>query len=131
MVELSIRGDELHLEIKGWDKLWSLRSEISVALDHIREARPLKSPEELREIMKELGFGVRVPGTSIPKVITAGTYYYFGTGRIFMDVHHPIDSALLIELEDEPFRKLIVDVDDPDFAISLIEDARARATRSR
>jgi|ERR1700721_2692830 len=52
--------------------------------------------------------GVRMPGTSVPGVITAGTFYQDGK-RVFRDVHHP-EKTIVIDLHDERFNELVVEV---------------------
>jgi hypothetical protein len=45
------------------------------------------------EMVKKWYHRVRLPGTSIPGVITAGTFYQEGKG-VFWDVHHPAQAVL-------------------------------------
>ena len=59
--------------------------------------------------------------TSVPGVITAGTFYQDGR-RIFWDVHHP-KKTIVIDLHDERCNELIVEVADPEAAVRLIENA--------
>jgi hypothetical protein len=58
-----------------------------------------------------------MPGTSIPGVITAGTFYQHGK-QVFWDVHNP-DNTVMIELKDERYNELVVEVADPSFAVEL------------
>jgi hypothetical protein len=51
-------------------------------------------------------------------VITAGTFYQHGK-RIFWDIHHP-EKAIIIELHDDRYDELIVEVGDPLFAVEQI-----------
>jgi hypothetical protein len=62
-----------------------------------------------------------MPGTNVPGVITAGIFYHDGR-RVFWDVHHP-EKTIVIDLHDEPYNKLILEVDDPDTAVNLIRTA--------
>ena len=62
-----------------------------------------------------------MPGTNIPGVLTAGTFYQDGK-RIFWDVHRP-EKAIVIDLHDERFSQLIVEVADPQDAVKLIQTA--------
>jgi hypothetical protein len=39
MVEISITDDHLHLEVKGFDKLWAFKSQLDIPLRHIRGVR--------------------------------------------------------------------------------------------
>jgi hypothetical protein len=62
-----------------------------------------------------------MPGTNVPGVITAGTFYQDGR-RVFWDVHDP-EKTVAIDLHDERYSQLIVEVADPDAAIKLIQSA--------
>ena len=62
--------------------------------------------------------GTRNPGTSIPGLLTAGTFNA-GVARTFWDVHNP-ENTIVIELRDERYRELIVEVSDPQDAVELI-----------
>jgi len=42
---------------------------------------------------------------------------------VFWDVRHP-EKTIVVELADETFRKLVIEVADPDAAVSLIHRAR-------
>ncbi len=64
--------------------------------------------------------GFRFPDTSVPGVITAGTFYQDGK-RVFWDVHDR-KQAISIELRDERYNTLIVEVADPEGAASMIRD---------
>jgi len=65
--------------------------------------------------------GIRMPGTNVPGVITAGTFYQDGK-RVFWDVHHP-EKTINIDLHDERYNELVVEVADPDAAVKLIQNA--------
>jgi len=66
-----------------------------------------------------------MPGTNIPGVLTAGTFYQNGQ-RVFWDVHNP-ENTIVIGLHDEQYNELIVEVPDPRAALELI--GRAMAVR--
>jgi hypothetical protein len=63
--------------------------------------------------------GCKVAGSHIPGILTAGTFYHEG-GLVFWDVHDP-EGAIALELSDERYQRLIVEVSDPAAAIRLIE----------
>ncbi len=68
--------------------------------------------------------GLRMPGTNIPGVLTAGTFYQHGK-RVFWDVHNP-DNTVVIELKDERYNELIVEVADPQAAVQSVKSALPR-----
>lgn len=112
MVELSIAGDKLILRVKGLDKLWSFKSRLEIPLEKVKGVRA--DPTVARGWWK----GIRAPGTHIPGVITAGTFYQ-DDKRIFWDVRDP-EKTVVIDLEDERYDQLIIEVDDPEAAVSLV-----------
>jgi hypothetical protein len=63
----------------------------------------------------------RMPGTNIPGVLTAGTFYQDGK-RVFWDVHNP-ENTVVIELKDERYNELIVEVAVPQAAVELVRAA--------
>ncbi|HZP62348.1 MAG TPA: hypothetical protein VFB28_02950 [Terriglobales bacterium] len=115
MVDLSISEGKLTLHVRGADKLWALKSSLEVPLVHISGVRA--DPQ----VAHGWYHGVRLPGTNVPGVITAGTFYQDGK-RVFWDVHHP-DKTIVIDLHDERYNELIVEVDDPAGAVQLIQSA--------
>lgn len=62
-------------------------------------------PEDARH----LWHGIKL-GTNLPGVVTAGTFLT-GDGKVFYDVHDP-DRTIAIDLADETYRRLIVEVDE-------------------
>jgi len=115
MVDLVLSGGTLVLHVKGADKLWALKSSLEISLLHIAGIRAEPS------IAHGWWHGMRLPGTNIPGVITAGTFYQHGK-RIFWDVHNPANTVV-IELRDERYDELIVEVADPNAAIELVKPA--------
>jgi hypothetical protein len=115
LVDLSIAEGKLTLHVRGADKLWALKSSLEIPLAHI--ARVHADPEAARGWYH----GLRMPGTNVPGVITAGTFYQDGK-RVFWDVHHP-EKTIVIELHDERYSELIVEVDAPDAAVNQIRNA--------
>jgi hypothetical protein len=64
---------------------------------------------------------VRKIALALPGVITAGTFYQDGE-RFFWDVHHP-ENTIVIDLLNEQFSQLVVEVADPRGAVLLIQNA--------
>ena len=52
-------------------------------------------------------------------MLTAGTFYEDGK-RIFWDVNNP-KNTVVIELRDERYNELIVEVADPDGTVALVK----------
>ena len=115
MVDLSVAEGKLTLHVRGADKLWAFKSTLEIPLLHVAGVRA--DPEAARGWYH----GIRMPGTNVPGVITAGTFYQDGK-RVFWDVHHP-EKTIVIELHDERYSELFVEVDDPGEAVMLIQSA--------
>jgi hypothetical protein len=119
MVRHEITGDTLHLHVQGLDKVWAFKGQLSIPLQHITAVR-LDA-----EIAKGWWHGLRLPGTSIPSVITAGTFHQDGK-RVFWDVHHP-DEAVVVSLNHETYDELVIEVADPAAFVREVEEKiRAR-----
>jgi hypothetical protein len=116
VVDLSIAEGRLTLHIRGTDKLWAFKSSLEIPLLHIAGVRA--DPEAARGWWH----GIRMPGTNVPGVITAGTFYQDGK-RVFWDVHDP-GKTIVIDLHDDRYNQLIVEVADPEGAVRLIQSAR-------
>jgi hypothetical protein len=114
MTTVSTSDDKLVVDIKGWDQVWALKRRLEVALDHITD---------IRAATDEVPRGVRIPGTHFPGVIAAGTFYDMGE-KVFWAVH---DSrrAIAIDLHDEDYSMLVLEVADPDATIRDIRRALA------
>jgi hypothetical protein len=115
MVDLSVADGKLILHVRGADKLWALKSSLEIPLQHISSVRGDPS------IARGWYHGMRMPGTNIPGVLTAGTFYQHGQ-RVFWDVHNP-ENTIVIELRDERYNELIVEVSDPQATVELIRGA--------
>ena len=128
MVDLEITNGILELRVRGLHKLWAFRDSIQIPLASIEvvridAARARAGPE-----------GARNPGTSIPGVLTAGTFNA-GVNRTFWDVHNP-DHAISIKLRnpqdlfagiDDRYDEFIVEVADPVETVERINDALLKA----
>ena len=112
MVTVIKNGIETIIEIKGLHKLWSFKSEIRIANEHI-----IRVYQNLNEI-KDFS-GLRALGTYVPNLIKAGTFYqYPDSSAIFLDIVNE-NNAIIIELKDEEYKKIIVEVEDPNETIKL------------
>lgn len=120
MATVTVRDDQLHIEIRSLDKLWTMKSSLSVPLRHVRGATA--DPTITSEPK-----GWRGPGANVPGLLYAGTFHQDGE-RVFWDVHDAA-KVVVIELEDEKYRRLVIEVDDPRATAELIEQALITARR--
>lgn len=115
MVEIAIEDGRLSLHVQGLDRLWAFKSRLDVPLQDVVGAR--LDPTIAHGWWK----GFRLPGTHLPGVIAAGTFYHDGK-KVFWDVHDP-DKTIVIDLRHESYDQLIVEVLDPISAVAMITDA--------
>jgi hypothetical protein len=113
VVDLTIAEDKLVLHVRGVDQLWALRSSLEIPLRHVAGIRA--DPE----IARGWWHGIKLGGTNLPGVITAGTFYQHGQ-RVFWDVHNP-ENTIVIDLRDERYNELIVEVADPNAAVQMVQ----------
>ena len=121
MVRVTVEGDRARLEVEGWDKLWALKSQLEIPLSHIRAVRADSEPA------RGWWHGLRLPGTQIPGILTAGTFYQ-SDGAVFYDVHDP-ECTIVLELDHEHYKRLVIEVENPGAAVAVLQSAiAARST---
>lgn len=105
------------MHVDGADRLWALRSRLTIPLDRVIDAEP--AAEEAKKWLH----GIRVGGAHIPGVISAGTFHSHGEW-VFWDVHHP-EKAIAVRVRDDRYGRLVVEVDDPEGTLEAIRRAAA------
>ncbi|RAK69408.1 hypothetical protein [Hymenobacter edaphi] len=116
MVNVTRQADMFTFDVQGLHKLWAFKSQLQIPAAHIRSAR--QDAAALGGWWK----GWRMPGTHVPGLLTAGTYFKDGR-RIFWDVHDE-HQAVIIELEHEDYDQLIIEVRDPAAVVRLLNEGR-------
>ena len=104
LANILVRDGELVVHLSRLEKLGALHADVRVRLSQVVWARVVEHPwPALR--------GMRLPGTGIPGVIMLGTKRG-AFGADFAAVYHD-RPAVVVELRDAAFARLIVTVDDP------------------
>lgn len=116
-VHLSVKESNLFIAIKGIDVFLTCKSKMNIPLKNIVSVAPYKG--EYNTCFK----GIRAPGVNIPGCVTAGTFYQKGQ-KIFWDVKN-CNKSIMIELKNNSFTRIIVEVDDPDESIKNIQASLA------
>lgn len=103
-MNLSIIDNQLRIELEWYEQLWAftLAKTLDIPLSHIENVTTDKPQSNWREI--------RAPGTFLPGVIKAGTYYT-SRGKEFWYVTGDRDY-LVLSLRDESFRKIVLTLPD-------------------
>jgi hypothetical protein len=112
MVTIEKQSGNFVFEVKGLHKLWALKSQLTIPVENITNVYP--NEENLKWIA-----GLRNPGTHIPGLITAGTYIV-KDGTIFCNVADQ-NKSIVVELRDEHYKKLIIEVDNVEEALDLLK----------
>jgi len=104
MMNLNITDDKLKIEFTLKEQLLAARlhKNWQISLAHIQQVTTAKPESSWKEL--------RAPGSNFPGVIKAGTYYT-KRGKEFWFVCKDSDY-LVIELEDESYKRIILNVDD-------------------
>lgn len=103
-MKLTLDDDRLVMQLSGWERVWSVHMgpTIDIPIAHIQQASTEAPETTWREI--------RAPGTYLPQVIKAGTYYT-ERGREFWHVTAR-DKALCLDLhQDEYYKRIVITVD--------------------
>lgn len=110
MNTISISENAVAIEIAGWDRVWSWKKSLTFPRHSIRKV--------YRHDGHLMPPWFRCPGTALPRVIIAGTYY--GRGRKeFWSIRFR-KSALVFDLEDAEYTRVAVDVDNPDAILARL-----------
>jgi len=115
MNKVTISKNAVHIEITGWDKIWAFKGSLDIPRRSISKA--------YRHDGKLMPPWCRFPGTALPRVIIAGTYY--GRRRKEFWNTHFRKSALVFDLKDAEYTRLVVDVDDPDKILAELGNCKA------
>jgi len=115
MVDIAIEGDRAVFNVEGIDKLWSLRSRLDLPLQHI------VGVEHDPEGVGRWWHGFKLFGTDVPGLFAAGTFLYRGE-MVFWDVRRP-ESTIVVSLDHEHYKKLIVEVAEPQREVERLRSA--------
>jgi len=121
MVTVEVDVDRVVFEVQGLHKVWALRSRLEIPLAHII------SIETDPERTGAWWHGWKLMGTDVPGVFAAGTFYQRGE-LVFWDVRDP-SRAVIVSLDDERYKKLIIEVADPDAVVNSVRTALAARQR--
>ena len=90
MAEVEINSSTLIIHIRGADQFFALQSRLEVPLQHIASVEV--NPAEAHGVFH----GLRMGGTNLPGLITAGRFLHHGEWA-FWDVHDP-NRAIAIQI---------------------------------
>jgi hypothetical protein len=115
MVSVTILSDRAVFEVEGLHQLWALRSRREIPLTHIIDVTT--DPDQVGRWWH----GWKVLGTDVPGLFAAGTFYYHGE-LVFWDVRDPA-RTIIVSLDHERYKKLIIEVDQPEVVVARLRTA--------
>ncbi|MDA8340731.1 MAG: hypothetical protein M0007_00655 [Actinomycetota bacterium] len=116
MAHVVVDGSELVVSLDGADKLWAFRGHLAIPLSHVAGIR--HDPDEVRATEWT---GVKAYGARIPDRMAVGSFHQSGDW-VFWDVHDP-DRTVIVELHDEHYARLVVEVEDPEQVVEAVATA--------
>ena len=115
MPQITVTDTEFVVDLSKLEQLAALTKSRSIPRSCITSARIDV------DVLKHLGF--RAPGTGMPGVIAAGTFYKQGDRQFVY--WHKGETPIVVELEHDKYDRLIIGLD-PATAESVIEQLNAR-----
>ena len=98
-MKLSINDYQLQIDFSFWEHLWGMHRSFRIPLRHISEVKRSLPASTWKEL--------HAPGTFLPGVIKAGTYYT-KHGKEFWNVTRKHPLPLTLELENERYRRIVL-----------------------
>lgn len=118
-MQLVLDADRLELSLEGIEHVLAFRiAPVSVHLAHVIRAEAALPPWTWKQL--------RAPGTAIPGVIKAGTYYTPRGKEFWYVVHSRWAQPLTVEIDGEPLARLVISIDDAEAWAARINAACAR-----
>jgi hypothetical protein len=102
VVTVDIKGQDLKLTISGWDVAWALSHGLTIPLAHVVGA-------EVESVAGKPGW--KIAGTGIPRELAAVRFRKDGQRSFW--IAHQKAAAVVIELRDERYARLVLQVDHP------------------
>jgi hypothetical protein len=115
MVDVSVDDGRVLFEVEGLHRLWTLKSRLEFPLAHVTAV------EINHEQVGNWWHGFKLLGTEMPGVLGCGTFVYHGQ-MVFWDVREP-QKTIIVSLEHEFYKKLIVEVADPPAVAAMLQSA--------
>jgi hypothetical protein len=103
-MHLDLGPDRLTIDLDPWERVWSLRFRpLSFAREHVLSAEPIAPSSSWRDL--------RLPGTFLPGVIKAGSYYTPRGWEFWYILRETASFPLSLRLENERFRAVVLGIE--------------------
>ncbi|HHP7243836.1 MAG TPA: hypothetical protein ACFE0H_04035 [Elainellaceae cyanobacterium] len=119
-MKLELTSDELNIHLTWYEQLLAfyMAERIKIPLHKIKNASSGSPAFDWR--------AVRLPGTALPGVISAGTYYTHN-GREFWYITS--QTCLTLAIDDEYFKRIVLTLENPDYWADQIRHAKLATDR--
>lgn len=111
MASLLVNGDVVTVSLSVAEKIEALHGDVSVPRTAVLSARVV--PDGMEEV-----HGLKMPGTGLPGVIMVGTWRDGET--VTFAVCHGRQPAVVVDLTDQVYDRLVVTVEDPEAAVASL-----------
>ena len=112
MVTIHRNDNIVKFEVQGLHKLWAFTNHVTLSTDDIVSVRH-------EPVAFKAWNGLRLLGTHIPFIFKAGTYQKNGKTS-FWDVFRK-KNVLVVELKNNNYDELVIEVENPEAAMKLLE----------
>jgi hypothetical protein len=119
---VEVMDDRVTVRFPGSSALLAFKRPLAIPLAHVRRVdRATGGPEERWQSF--LGLGTWLPG------VVGAPRFHHASGPVFWNVSDPA-KAIVVQLQQERYSRLVIDVADPDVTIATVRAAIAGQTRS-
>ena len=118
MVDVDVTSEEVLIRPRGLHRLWAFKLELRIPRAQLKRVEAGVTPDARALLWRSR----RMPGTSVPGLITAGSYRS-NRGWTFWDVVGNGERALTLSTEGYRYVQLIVDVAEPKATVDAVQRA--------
>jgi hypothetical protein len=109
---IDVQGDRVIVRLSTAERILAFAgSDPEAPLSAVRAVRVVRPAKHAIR-------GFRAPGTGLPSVVALG--HWRGKGHDFVAVYGD-HAGVVVELDDQPFARFVVSVDDPESVVAAIE----------
>ncbi len=124
MVNLSVIGNVLRVEVLGWRKLLAFISSFDIAIDCI--VRASIGPAGLPNFRRT---DLRIGGTSLPGWFALGRFYMGQPQRtVSLDLRKASKEVVVLDLKNSKFELVMVEVDNARRSVERIGEAKGASS---
>ena len=118
-MKLSIKNNQLTIKLEGFEIFWSMKSSLSIPIKDITKLSTQK-PEAV-------WLGLRMPGTCVPGIFVAGSYYVKRKTWQWEYWYYRINKPFLVlDVKKGRYKKIVLGLENNIYWKNKIEDLISR-----